>query len=232
MSFDENEASYAPEYQAPDSDADDRTPLALATGIVAAVVAGALWALLVRVTGYEIGYAAWGVGLLVGVGMSRVTRNRSKQLATAAAGFAIVGLVVGKLFIFLGSASAFTQDLREDDEMLKSAVAWMLYDDRELDAATLDELDATLATGDTLSDAVWSSMMDQAGARLDAMDAGERDAAATRAARAVLRRIGPLNGVIGQFTAFDLLWLLFATLTAYRFMKPADVDEPVAPQPA
>jgi hypothetical protein len=67
MSFEEE--STVPEYPfaRAAADGDDHTTLALAAGIVAALVAGGLWALLVQLTGYEIGYAAWGVGLLVGV---------------------------------------------------------------------------------------------------------------------------------------------------------------------
>lgn len=211
---------------------DDNTTLAIAAGIVAALIAGGLWAMLVRVTGYEIGYAAWGVGLLVGIAMSRVTVNRSRQLAVTAAGFALVGLTAGKVFIFLGSTGALAEELKSNDEWMAASVAWTMYDERQLDAATLDELDTTIAAGDTLSDAVWLAMTDQAGRTLETMSADERDAAARDAAAATLGRIGVVNGVVGQVTAFDLLWVLLAVGTAFRAMAPAKEEEPAELQPA
>lgn len=211
---------------------DDNTTLAIAAGIVAALIAGGLWAMLVRVTGYEIGYAAWGVGLLVGIAMSRVTVNRSRELAVTAAGFALVGLTAGKVFIFLGSTGALAEELKSNDEWMAASVAWTMYDERQLDAATLDELDTTIAAGDTLSDAVWLAMTDQAGRTLETMSADERDAAARDAAAATLGRIGVVNGVVGQVTAFDLLWVLLAVGTAFRAMAPAKEEEPAELQPA
>ena len=44
---------------------DDRTPLALAAGLVAALVGGLVWAGIVLFTNYEIGWVAWGIGGLV-----------------------------------------------------------------------------------------------------------------------------------------------------------------------
>lgn len=205
---------------------DDRTPLALAAGLAAAVVAGVAWALLVRVTGYEIGYAAWGVGMLVGWAMAAVTRNRSGRLALAAANFALIGLVAGKLFIFLGSTGVVAAELTEDEQFMRGAFAWRLYEDRELDAPTLAELDATIAAGDTLSDAVWSRMLDQAGARLGNLTANERTELARNIAQATLHRIGPVNGVFSQLSGFDLLWILLAVGTAYRLMSPPKSAEP------
>jgi hypothetical protein len=225
MSFEEE--STVPEYPIarPAADGDDHTTLALAAGIVAALVAGGLWALLVQLTGYEIGYAAWGVGLLVGLAMSRVTVNRSKQLAGLAAAFAVLGLVAGKAFIFLGSTGIVADSFQDDPEIMRGAFAWAMYDEATLDPATLDEIDATIVAGDALSDALWLHMTEQAGRRLDAMSADERQAVARDLAAAALGRVGLVNGVLGQVTAFDLLWMFLALGTAYRMMVPVREEE-------
>jgi hypothetical protein len=202
-------------------DGDDRSPLALALGLVMALIAGGLWALIVFVTNAEIGFAAWGVGLLVGLAMSRVTQNRTQQLAYAAAAFALLGLLAGKIFIFAGSAGRLATDLAADDDALKTAVAWQMYDDRELSPATLDELDRTRAAGGTLSDAVWESMRNQASTRLSTMAAEERREAATSLARRVMQQMGVVGGVRAQLSAFDLLWAFLAVGTAYRMLAPA-----------
>ena len=204
---------------------DDRAPLALAVGLVMAIVAGGLWALIVFVTSREIGYVAWGVGLLVGLAMTRVTQVRSQQLAYAAAGFALLGLLAGKIFIFAGSTGRLASELATDDDALKSAVAWQMYDDRELTPATLEELDKNRAAGDTLSDAVWESMRNQASTRLTTMTAEERQAAATSLARGMMQQLGVVGGVKAQLSAFDLLWIFLAVGTAFRMLAPGSKQE-------
>ena len=46
----------------------DRFGLGLAGAVSAAVMAMLAWFFLIKVTGYPLGFAAWGVGLLVGLG--------------------------------------------------------------------------------------------------------------------------------------------------------------------
>jgi hypothetical protein len=200
---------------------DDRAPLALALGLVVALVAGGLWALIVFITNLEIGYAAWGVGLMVGIAMSRVTRARTQQLAYAAAGLALLGLLAGKVFIFAGSAGRVASEFAGNDDIMKTGVAWQLYAVRELDPATLEELDRTRAAGDTLSDAVWESMRAQASTKLAAMSAEERQAAARTMARGMISEMGVVAGVKAQLSLFDLLWAFLAVGTAYRMLAPA-----------
>jgi Trk-type K+ transport system membrane component len=210
-----NESSFAEEPAT-----DDRAPLALALGLVTALVAGGLWAVLTFVTGLEIGYAAWGVGLLVGIAMSRVTNARTRQLAYAAAGFAVLGLLAGKIFIFAGSTGRIATELAGEDDAMKTAVAWQLYYARELSPATLEELDRAREAGDTLSDAVWESMREQASTRLVAMTDEEKHEAATGMARGMMQQMGVVGGITAQLSLFDLLWVLLAVGTAYRMLAP------------
>ena len=166
--------------------------------------------------------SAWGVGLLVGLAMSRGTRARTRQLAYAAAGLALLGLLAGKVFIFAGSAGRVASEFAGNDDMMKGAVAWQMYDARELDAATLEEVDRTRAAGDTLSDALWESMRAQASTRLAAMSAEEKQEAAKSMARGVTRETGVVGGVKAQLSMFDLLWAFLALGTAYRLLAPAE----------
>lgn len=71
-------------------------------GVLAAVVAGALWAIIVRLTDYEIGFMAWGLGLAVGVGVALFARGRrGRGLQIAAVLASVFGIVVAKYFIFV-----------------------------------------------------------------------------------------------------------------------------------
>ena len=65
---------------------DGRTALALAAGLIAAIIGGLIWAAIVLYAHLEIGWAAWGVGLLAGGAMAFVTTNRSPGLGAAAVG--------------------------------------------------------------------------------------------------------------------------------------------------
>ena len=206
-------------------DDDGRTPLALALGIAAAIAAGGLWAALVYVTSLEIGYAAVGVGFLVGIAMSRTTAQRTQQLAYAAALFSLLGLAAGKAFIWVASAGPVAEELTADEQVMKSAVAWQMYGDRSLDEPTLEAIDRTQAGIDTLSDAAWESMLAQAETKLAAMTAEEKQEIATATAKGIIRDIGIVGGIKAQLTPFDALWILLAVGTAYRMLAPAKLPE-------
>lgn len=206
-------------------DDDGHTSLALALGIAAAVAAGGLWAALVYFTNLEIGYAAVGVGFLVGLAMSRTTAQRTQQLAYAAALFALLGLAAGKAFIWVASTGPVAEELTADDQVMRSAVAWQMYGDRSLDEETLAAIDRTQAGIDTLSDATWASMLAQAETKLDGMSADERQEIATATAKGIIQEIGIVGGIKAQLTPFDALWILLAVGTAYRMLAPAKVPE-------
>ena len=219
--FDSPEQSYETQ--------DGRAPLAVAAGLVAALVAGAIWAAIVRLTNFEVGYVAWGVGVLVGVAMSNMTAQRGKTLAGMAAGLAMLGLLAGKAFIFATNTGPIAEGILADTAAMEGAMAWQMYEKRELDPATLDSVDARHAANDTLSDALWGNMREQSAARLRTMNSEQRTAVARLVARNYLQRTGLVNGVKAQFSPFDVLWFFLAVGTAYRMMSESKEEEaPVA----
>lgn len=214
-------------------DSDDRTPLALAAGLLAALLGGSVWAAIVLVTDYEIGWVAWGIGALVGLAMAKVTRTRSRPLAVGAAVLALVGLVAGKGFVTAGSAGSIADELAATPEYLAAPVAWQMYETGELDAETLEAVRATEEAGDTLSDALWEAMVTQATARVAAMSEADRRAIADAAAAGYVNQLGLVDGILVQLSGFDLLWLVLAVGTAFQIMDARDGQEPeVALEPA
>ena len=208
---------------------DDRTTLAIAAGLVAALLGAAGWAATVILLDYEIGWVAWAIGGLVGLAMTKATANRSRQLAVVAAGLALVGLLAGKVLVAAGSAGPIAEELAGTPEYLASAVAWDMYGAEELAPATMEAVRNTEASGDTLSDAVWAEMLEQGTARVASMSEAERRAVADGVAAAYVRDLGIVGGVRAQLSAFDLLWLLLALGTAFRMMDAAEpVPAPVA----
>jgi ABC-type Fe3+-siderophore transport system permease subunit len=76
--------------------------LAGAAGLTAAIVAGVIWALIVKVTDYEIGVAAWGIGFLAGTTVVLAARRRkSTTLAAIAVVAALIGILLGKYLSFV-----------------------------------------------------------------------------------------------------------------------------------
>jgi hypothetical protein len=78
-----------------------RVAVAVGAGLVAAVVGGVVWGLIVKWTDYEVGFVAWGIGFLVGAAIVAATRGaRGLDLQVVAVLCALVGIVVGKYLSF------------------------------------------------------------------------------------------------------------------------------------
>lgn len=198
--------------------ADGNATLAMAVGLIAALAAGGAWALIVLTTGYEIGWVAWGVGLAVGLAMSRFTAERSAGLAASAAGFAAVGLLVGKLLISTFSVGVVTDAVLEDEEYLTQVTIYTMIEERAFNERTLAEYDA-VPEGDTLSDALWDQMVAQARTRMSAMSDEERAAMASGFAEAAVGSMGMTDRIMSQMSGWDLLWFFLAVSTAFGMMK-------------
>lgn len=71
-------------------------------GLGAAAVGGIAWGLIVKWTDYEIGFAAWGIGFLVGTAVlfgAQGQRGRPFQLLAVV--LALVGILLGKYLAFV-----------------------------------------------------------------------------------------------------------------------------------
>jgi hypothetical protein len=71
-------------------------------GLGAAVGVGVVWGLIVKWTGYEIGFAAWGVGFVVGTAVAFGAQGRrGMPFPAIAVGLALAGIVLGKYLAFV-----------------------------------------------------------------------------------------------------------------------------------
>ena len=70
---------------------------AVVGGVLAAIAGGAAWAALVIISGYEIGFAAIGIGFLSGFGVVLFSRGGAGTLFQVIAALtSVIGVVVGK----------------------------------------------------------------------------------------------------------------------------------------
>jgi hypothetical protein len=80
-------------------------------GLVAAVAGGVIWGLIVRWSGYEVGFIAWGIGFSVGTAVVIGARgDRGVRYQVVAVVLALLGILVGKYLSFVWAlADAFEE---------------------------------------------------------------------------------------------------------------------------
>lgn len=80
-------------------------------GLAAAALGGLIWGLIAITTDYEIGWVAWGIGVLAGYGVvlfARGRRGRPLQLVAVTA--AVLGIVLGKYMTFFHFLKQYVGD--------------------------------------------------------------------------------------------------------------------------
>jgi len=72
-------------------------PAGAAAGLIAALVGAALWAVVTVGTGYQIGFMAIGVGILVGFAVRLAGKGMDKSFGLLGAAMALLGCVLGNV---------------------------------------------------------------------------------------------------------------------------------------
>lgn len=192
-------------------------PAVLAGG-AAALVGGAIWAAIVAFANVEVGYVAWGIGLLVGIAMAATTPTRGKSIAALAAMLAAVGLVAGKTMIVkYATQPALVEEIAADEEWLAEAAAYHLHAAEALPVDLQERYDA-LAEDDTLSDALWAEMLNAGATHAASVQADERERIASDYADYLLSGIDFMTLFSLQMSLWDLLWFGLAITTAWKIM--------------
>ena len=74
---------------------------AIAAGLVAALAGGIVWGLIVKISDYEVGFVAWGIGFVAGSAVVLATRGaKGPQLQVIAVVSALLGILLGKYLSF------------------------------------------------------------------------------------------------------------------------------------
>jgi hypothetical protein len=70
---------------------------AVAAGLVAAVIGGIAWSVIVKMSDYEVGIVAWAIGFAVGTAVVLATRGaKGPRLQVVAVACALLGILLGK----------------------------------------------------------------------------------------------------------------------------------------
>lgn len=210
-------------------------------GIVGGVLGAGIWAGVTSVSGYEIGAIAWGVGVLVGIGVASAG-TRGTRAGVVAAVVAAVAVLGGKA----GTAAVVAMEMgtpQISDELLISYVADEVVLEfqeagRPLDYPLTADYEMPDAEGDYPPD-VW----EMAEARWMAMRPDQRAAFRSDIQAGVDQMAGfvLLAVLLSSIGLLDIVWLGLAITSAYKIAAtpsapssadttratPAAGDEPV-----
>ena len=100
-----------------------------AAGAVAALVGAIIWMIFVRVTGYEVGIVAVGIGFLVGQAMA-ATAGTSTALPPVGAVLSLIGCLLGQLLAdahFFGEAVGLGFGRALNEMLSDPALGWDVF---------------------------------------------------------------------------------------------------------
>lgn len=188
-------------------------------GALAAALLGMFgWYLLIKVTGYEIGYAAWGVGALTGFGARLLGATGSTKLGVLAGLFAFVAIIGGQYLVVRGIAATEFDKIgvvAYEGEMAAAKSAVALKTDEEMKAfiAKQDEVSLTDVTTDRLKEFRETDLP-----KFRGLVAGKPSQA-----EFISRMSGIMNSWSVQFEMlkssfglFTLLWIFLGVGSAYK----------------
>jgi hypothetical protein len=191
-------------------------------GILVGIPAAVVWALIAYLTGYEIGWVAWGVGAIVGYAVAKSAHEPSASLGPTAAAIAVGSLLLAKILIL-----EFALPPIVTAELLKNpdATTTMFLVDMTTHKSFSPELQAALDQADSgsLSDVqqanIQRDMRAEVLARVGNATRAEKERVVRASADAILKEMGFFGALKDLFSLFDLLWIFLAVSSAYRIAQ-------------
>jgi len=201
-------------------------------GVAAAVIAGiagaAAWAAVSHFTGYEVGFIAWGIGLIVGIGMiAGAGKSAGTQAGIAAAIIAVVAVVGGKY----ATVQLALQKLSEQIELAEFEIsehdmlvqhADEVVTEWEAEGRRLEWPEGMTIEGAHLEEHYPTGVWTEAEKRWEALGAEAQQADMAqleeegREAFAAFAATAQDEAFVRSFGLFDLLWFGLAVLTAFK----------------
>lgn len=198
-------------------------------GLVAGAIGAGIWAVIAYFTGFEIGWIAWVVGLLVGIGVALGNKNEgSVPAGVLAAVLAILSVVGGKYamvrMVMPGENELVATSIAAlaDDEVVISYLADGVVQEFEQQGKTVSWPDGSMplqasVEGDYPAD-IWAI----AATRWDAMSSRQRDAyraevrSDIQTSAAAFRDMMSQAGLLQTFGLMDIIFFMLAVVTAFK----------------
>lgn len=211
-------------------------------GAIGGLIGAAVWAGIGYFTGLEIGWIAWGIGMLVGIGVRvvgsqeiayfdktqrRMVRSRvgaeGPVAGAVAAVLAVVSVLAGKyalVHLFLSAPASSFEDYLEDDAMI-SAIADQVVVEYQSQGRAVPwpagtNPDEAYERADYPPD-VWT----EAERRWNALPQEEKASLKKAQAELIGAALDNMEGaqsaiLLSSFGLFDLLWFGLAAFTAFK----------------
>lgn len=190
-------------------------------------VAMMAWYYLIKLTGYELGIVAWGVGLLTGLGARVVGRDTSDFLGVVAGACALFAIVGGK-YLYVNS-----EVQKEIAGMANQAYETQMENARaalKIDATSDAEVRQFLAShgekGETPTDAQIKEFRERGLSKLKDFVAGKPSRAEfTARVNKAMNKFGLRWLVLkNSVSLFTLLWVFLGVASAYKLATGASDD--------
>lgn len=222
-----------------------------ARGIIAGLVAGLLgaaaWAALAYYTGVEIGYLAWGIGVLVGLAVAAVGQSPGVAAGGLAVLLTVCSLVVGKyatvelvlrkhLAEAMDSADADLRPEEFEEPALIGRIANQIAEQREANGETIQWPDVSDEDEDAGPEEyfptnIWRDATRQWNAKSDPekQQAREQAASETRAMVEQFQNVffaeARKQGFLASFGPMDLLFFGLAVASAWGIAKNGSLGD-------
>jgi phosphate/sulfate permease len=201
-------------------------------GILGGLVGAVIWAGISCFTGYEIGWIAWGVGGLVGLGCTWGGQGGGRPLGVVAVVITLVSIVAGK---YAAVELSIRREIGSREEVLQSALTNLQKNDMVVSYLADEIIEQREAQGETIqwpsgvnpeeanqqSDyppAIWS----EAASKWDGMSAQEREQYRDQLEEQIRTNIQAFfsgvstYGFRNSFGVMDLLFFGLAVATAFK----------------
>lgn len=191
----------------------------LLAGLAAAVVGGLVWALVVYYTEREFLYLVIGIGAGVGAAVAAVVKQPNAGHGVSAAGFAVIGLLLGKLLIVQWSlGTALVKEIASDPDQMIEAMFYEVATtdgaDPELKAWYLDDTLTAEDASEELAIKIEAGIA-TAGEMIPQMDDEQKKEAARSYVEFVTKDLTYIDRIKMDMSWWDGLWIGIAVVVAY-----------------
>lgn len=205
-------------------------------GLIGAAIGAAIWVAVGHFTGYEVGWIAWGVGFLAGLGVRATAGNQQGAGPGATAvGMAVLAIVLAKYAVIVLAVNQALPDLAalpaDDPNFVIAGYADELVAQREAAGEQLKWPPGAKLAETPIEQSYPPNIWAAASRRWQALPPDEQQTAMRQRRAVFAGKLEEFKGAITDqafqesFTAFDLLWFGLAALTAFRLGSGATDEE-------
>lgn len=228
--------------------------MGVAAGLAAGLVGAGVWAAVAYYANVEIGYLAWGIGLLVGIAVAKGAGTRSPALGLTAVVITALSICGGKLLVIdilldreLAQAAAEADELApsdfDDDAMVARAANQLIasreaagdtivWPDIDYESMSAEEIEALPVANQYPRD-VWQEAESEWSSLSEDQQSEQREQASEEVKGAAIAFGQAMKGAVlwdafkGSFGVIDLLFFGLGVFTAWGIASSGeDEGEP------